>query len=62
MVHALLGDNREALQLLGEALDLGASPDLAERDDELAPLRAMPEFRQLIEKAKLSHKEVNHAS
>jgi tetratricopeptide (TPR) repeat protein/TolB-like protein len=62
MVHALLGDTREALALLGEALDLGASPDLAERDDEFAPLRALPEFRQLIDKAKVSHEEVNHAS
>jgi tetratricopeptide (TPR) repeat protein len=62
MVHALLGDDQRALALLGEALELGASPDLAERDDELAGLRTLPEFRRLIEKARLSQKEVKHAS
>ena len=62
MVHALLGDARQALDRLREALELGASPALAEHDDELAPLRQLPEFRELIEKAKLSQKEVKHAS
>ena len=61
-VHALLGDTRQALVLLGEALELGASPTLAEQDDELALLRTLPEFRGLIEKAKLKQKEVKHAS
>jgi tetratricopeptide (TPR) repeat protein len=51
MIHALLGDDQRALALLGEALELGASPDLAERDDELARLRALPEFRRLIEES-----------
>jgi hypothetical protein len=48
--------------LLGEALELGARPTLAEQDDELAPLRKLPEFRGLIEKAKLKQKAVKHAS
>jgi serine/threonine-protein kinase len=61
-VHALLGDTRQALVLLGEAFALGASPTLAEQDDELAPLRALPEFRELIGKAKQSQKEVKHAT
>jgi serine/threonine-protein kinase len=61
-VHALLGDTREALEHLREALALGTSPDLAEQDDELAPLRPLPEFRSLIDNAKKSQKEVNRAS
>jgi tetratricopeptide (TPR) repeat protein len=61
-VHALLGDTREALEHLREALALGTSPDLAQRDDEMAPLRSLPEFRALIDDAKKSHKEVNRAS
>jgi len=62
MVHALLGDHPRALQLLGEALELGASPALAEQDDELAPLRGLPAFRELIDKARHSKKEVEHGS
>jgi tetratricopeptide (TPR) repeat protein len=57
-VHALLGDSSQALEHLREALALGTSPDLAERDDELASLRALPEFRALIDHAKKSQKEV----
>jgi tetratricopeptide (TPR) repeat protein len=63
IVHALLGDTEQALALLEKALALGASATLAERDEELASLRALPGFRPLVEKAKKSHtKEVNRAS
>ncbi|MGE5124974.1 MAG: protein kinase domain-containing protein [Betaproteobacteria bacterium] len=60
MVHALVGDPEQALVLLGQALALGASPSLAERDDELAAVRALPGFRPLLEKTKA--KEVKRAS
>jgi hypothetical protein len=63
MVHALVGDPQQALALLGQAFELGASPSLAEQDDELAAVRALPGFRPLLEKAKTVHtKEVKRAS
>jgi hypothetical protein len=63
MVHALAGDPNQALVLLGQALELGASPSMAEQDDELATVRTLPGFRPLIEKARSSHtKEVKGAS
>ena len=62
-VYALLGDTRTALALLERALELGASPSLAEQDDEFAAVRALPGFRPLIEKARASRaKEVQSAS
>ena len=62
-VHALAGDPDQALVLLGQALELGASPSQAELDDDLAPLRALPAFRSLIDKAKSARpKEVKRAS
>jgi len=62
-VHALVGDTDRALVLLGQAFELGSSPSLAERDDELASVRALPGFGPLIEKAKSAHtKEVKRAS
>jgi len=52
-----------ALAVLGEALELGASPAQAEQDDDLAAVRALPGFRPLLEKAKTAHtKEVTRAS
>jgi len=63
VVAALLGDPRAALEELGRALELGASPSRAEQDDDLATLRDLPGFRSLIEKArKAQTKEVKHAS
>jgi eukaryotic-like serine/threonine-protein kinase len=60
VVHALLGDTKAALAVLGKAFELGASPTLAEQDDDLTAVRSLPEFRALLEKAKT--KEVNRAS
>jgi tetratricopeptide (TPR) repeat protein/TolB-like protein len=63
MVHALVGDPEQALVLLGQAFELGASPSLADQDDELAAVRALPGYRPLLEKAKTAHtKEVKRAS
>jgi tetratricopeptide (TPR) repeat protein/TolB-like protein len=62
-VHAVLGDPRAALEALGKALELGASPSQAEQDDDLATLRGLPGFRSVIEKARTAQtKEVKGAS
>ena len=62
-VHALVGDPRQALVLLEQALDLGASPSLAEQDDEFAAVRALPGFRSVVSKARAARiKEVKRAS
>jgi serine/threonine-protein kinase len=63
VVHALSGDATGALALLEKALALGASARLAEDDDDLASLRARPEFRKLLERAATAPaKEVTRAS
>jgi TolB-like protein/Flp pilus assembly protein TadD len=62
-VHAVLGDTTSALAELERALALGTSPFLVERDDELAPLRQTPGFRDLVRKAKARQgREVRRAS
>ncbi|HSD25871.1 MAG TPA: protein kinase [Vicinamibacteria bacterium] len=62
VVHALVGDTARALTVLGEAFDLGASPALADQDDDLAAVRALPGFRSAIEKARTAQtKEVKRA-
>ncbi len=62
-VHALVGDPGQALVLLEQALDLGASPSLAEQDDEFAAVRALPGFRSVMSKARAARiKEVKRAS
>jgi serine/threonine-protein kinase len=63
VVHALTGDAAGALALLERALALGASASLAQDDDDLASLRARPEFRELLERAAPAPaKEVTRAS
>ena len=52
VVHALLGDGPQvALPALEKALALGASASLAKDDEDLASLRALPRFRELLEAA-----------
>jgi tetratricopeptide (TPR) repeat protein len=62
VVRALAGDADGALGALERAFSLGASPSLAEKDDDLASLRARPEFKKLIERARTPAGEVTHAS
>ena len=63
VVHALTGDAPGALALLEKAFTLGASTSLARDDDDLASLRARPEFRKLLERvAPAPAKEVTRAS
>ncbi len=63
VVHALLGDSPAALEELGKALALGASPSQAEQDDDLASVRPLPGFRSLMDKARTTQaKEVKRAS
>jgi serine/threonine protein kinase/TolB-like protein/Flp pilus assembly protein TadD len=62
-VFALTGDLQRALSVLAEAFDLGASPSLAEQDDDLAAVRALPGFRSLVDKARRTNeREVKRAS
>ena len=51
VVHALLGDAQVALPALEKALALGTSASLAKDDEDLASLRALPRFRELLEAA-----------
>jgi Flp pilus assembly protein TadD len=63
VVHALNGDAPGALDLLEKAFALGASVSLAREDDDLASLRARPEFKKLLERAASPPaKEVTRAS
>jgi Flp pilus assembly protein TadD len=63
VVHALTGDTPGALDLLEKAFALGASVSLARDDDDLASLRARPEFKKLLERAAAPPaKEVTRAS
>ena len=63
VVHALTGDPPGALDLLEKAFALGASVSLARDDDDLASLRARPEFKKLLERAATPPaKEVTRAS
>ena len=63
VVHALTGDAPGALDLLEKAFALGASVSLARDDDDLASLRARPEFKKLLERAaNPPAKEVTRAS
>ena len=63
VVRALTGDAPGALALLEKAFALGASTSLARDDDDLASLRARPEFRKLLERAAPAPaKEVTRAS
>ena len=62
VVRALTGDAAGALEALERALALGASASLAQQDDDLAALRARPEFRKLIERAATPAREVTRAS
>jgi serine/threonine protein kinase/tetratricopeptide (TPR) repeat protein/TolB-like protein len=63
VVHALTGDAPGALALLEKAFALGASASLARGDDDLAGLRARPEFLKLLERvASPPAKEVSRAS
>ena len=52
VVQALIGDGPAALSTLEKALALGASASLAKDDEDLASLRALPRFRELLEAAK----------
>jgi tetratricopeptide (TPR) repeat protein/TolB-like protein len=52
VVHALLGDVERALPALAKALASGASASLAKDDEDLASLRALPRFREVLEAAK----------
>jgi serine/threonine-protein kinase len=48
VVYMLSGETVEAMSALEAALKHGFSPDLARRDADLAPLRALPAFRTLL--------------
>jgi serine/threonine-protein kinase len=48
VVYMLSGETVEAMSALEAALKHGFSPDLARRDADLAPLRALPAFRALL--------------
>jgi serine/threonine-protein kinase len=61
VIRALTGDAKGALDLLERALALGASASLARQDDDLASLRARPEFQRMMERAAPA-KEVTRAS
>jgi hypothetical protein len=45
-------DRREALALLASALGTGYGLDLVDTDTDLDPLRADPEFRRVVERAR----------
>jgi tetratricopeptide (TPR) repeat protein len=61
VVHALLGDEKAALGFLEKAIVLGASPGLASQDEDLARLRATPEFPGVLERARKARgKEVDN--
>jgi len=61
VVHALLGDEKAGLVFLEKAIVLGASPSLASQDEDLARLRATPEFPGVLERArKARSKEVDN--
>ena len=63
VVHTLLGHAKEALAHLEKAIELGASASLVLQDDDLAPLRATPEFSSVVERARKARiKEVRHES
>jgi len=51
VVHALTGDGPGALSMLEKALALGASASQARDDEDLASLRALPRFREVLEAA-----------
>ena len=51
MVHALIGDGAGRLVALEKSLALGASASLAKDDEDLASLRALPRFREVLEAA-----------
>jgi hypothetical protein len=52
-VAALQGDRAEALRRLGEAIDLGyAEAESLAGDDDFASLRELPEFVNLVERAR----------
>ena len=63
VTHALLGNPARALALLERALDLGASVSEAAQDDDLAVLRDLPEYRELLERSTVDRrKEEDDAS
>ena len=47
------GDRKEALRLLGSALDRGFGLDLIDRDPDLDAIRDQPEFRRMVESARV---------
>jgi eukaryotic-like serine/threonine-protein kinase len=52
-------DRREAFRLLGTALSQGAGLDLIENDRDLDAIRDRPEFRELVEAARLRRAREN---
>jgi hypothetical protein len=48
VVHALAGEQKEALGALEEALGRGYSVALAREDDDLATLQSLPLFQKLM--------------
>ncbi|HEX9189382.1 MAG TPA: hypothetical protein VGB87_20050, partial [Vicinamibacteria bacterium] len=48
VVQALVGDPATGLRYLGQALEKGQSPARAARDDDLANLRALPGYPDLM--------------
>jgi tetratricopeptide (TPR) repeat protein/tRNA A-37 threonylcarbamoyl transferase component Bud32 len=48
VVYMLSGETVEAMSALEAALKHGFSPDLARRDADLAPLRALPAYKKLL--------------
>jgi serine/threonine-protein kinase len=51
VVHALTGDGPGALSMLEKALASGASASQARGDEDLASLRSLPRFREVLEAA-----------